>query len=127
MKSGTWFTDKLNEFESDLEFRTEEVIIAFTEKVVAAMRERDMSRVELAQRLGVSKAFVTKLLNGNPNLTIRTMVSLAAALECDLLVDIQPRAKSSHDRLLKTKRETGVAYCHEEAEAYGKGKKQRRM
>lgn len=123
MKSGTWFTDKLKEFESDLEFRTEEVIIAFTEKVVAAMRERGMSRVELAQRLGVSKAFVTKLLNGNPNLTIRTMVSLAAALECELLVDIQPRAKSSRDRLRKTKRETGVAYCHEEAEAYGKGKK----
>jgi len=125
MKAGTWFTDKLNEFESDQEFRTEKVIIDFTEKVVAAMRERDMSRVELALRLGVSKAFVTKLLNGNPNLTIRTMVSLAAALECELLVDIQPRAKSSHDRLHKTNRETGVAYCHEPAaaEAYGKGKK----
>lgn len=123
MKTGTWFTDKLNEFETDLEFRTEEVIIEFTEKVVAAMRERDMSRVELAQRLGVSKAFVTKLLNGNPNLTIRTMVSLAAALGCELLVDIQPRAKSSHDRLRRANRETGVAYCHEPAEAYGKGKK----
>ena len=123
MKSGTWFTDKLKEFETDQEFRTEEVIIAFTEKVVAAMRERDMSRVELAQRLGVSKAFVTKLLNGNTNLTIRTMVSLAAALECELLVDIQPRSKSSHDRLRKTKRETSVVYCHEPAEAFGKGKK----
>lgn len=123
MKTGTWFADKLKEFEGDLEFRTEEVIIEFTEKVVAAMRERDMSRVELAQRLGVSKSFVTKLLNGNPNLTIRTMVSLAAALGCELLVDIQPRAKSSHDRLRKTNRETGVAYCHEQAEAYDEGKK----
>jgi transcriptional regulator with XRE-family HTH domain len=90
MKAGTWFTDKLNEFESDLEFRTEEVIIDFTEKVAAAMQERGMSRVELAQRLGVSKALVTKLLNGNPNLTIRTMVSLAAALKCELLVDFDP-------------------------------------
>src|SRR6266567_7758115 len=95
MKSGTWFTDKLKEFETDQEFRTEEVIIDFTEKVVAAMRERDMSRVELAQRLGVSKAFVTKLLNGNPNLTIRTMVSLADALECNLLIDIPHCVKSS--------------------------------
>ena len=109
----------------DLEFRTENVIIEFTEKVAAAMQERGMSRVELAQRLGVSKAFVTKLLNGNPNLTIRTMVSLAAALECELLVDIQPRAQSSHNRLDKTNRETGVAYCHEPDEAYGKGKKQK--
>lgn len=123
MKTDTWFADKLKEFEGDLEFRTEEMIIEFTEKVVAAMQERDMSRVELAQRLGVSKAFVTKLLNGNPNLTIRTMVSLAAALGCELLLDIQPRAISSYDRLRKTDRETGGAYCHEPAEAYGRGKK----
>src|SRR6266571_1109100 len=122
MKAGTWFTDKLNEFEGDQGFRTEEVIIDFTEKVVAAMQERNMSRVELAQRLGVSKAFVTKLLNGNPNLTIRTMVSIADALECKLLIDIPPCPKSSLARPRAAKQKPSAAYCHEPAEAYGKSK-----
>src|ERR1700687_2475488 len=94
MKAEKWFREKLDEFQDDPEFRTEEVILDFTEKVVAAMRERGMNRVELAQRLGVFKAFVTKLLNGNPNLTIRTMVSIADALECKLLIDIPHCAKS---------------------------------
>ena len=122
MKSGKWFREKLDEFQDDQEFRTEQAIIDFTERVVAAMHERGMSRVELAQRLGVSKAFVTKLLNGNPNLTIRTMVAIADALECKLLIDIPPCAKSSLPRKFEAKQEGAAAYCHEPAEAYGNRK-----
>jgi len=123
MKAAKWFTDKLKEFQDDREFRTEQVIIDFTEKVVAVMRERGMSRVELAQRLGVSKAFVTKLLNGKSNLTIRTIVAITDALGCELVVDIPPRAKAHHERLRKTKQETSAAYCHEPGESYDKGKR----
>jgi len=60
----------------------------FTEQVVASMEAQGISRAELAKRLGVSKAFITKLLNGNPNLTIKTMVSLAKTLDCDLSIDL---------------------------------------
>jgi len=53
------------------------------------MEENGITRAELARRLNVSKAFVTKLLNGNPNLTIKTMVSLARILDCDLRVELR--------------------------------------
>lgn len=120
MKAEKWFSERIQELQGDQEFRTEEAILAFTEKVVAVMRERGMNRAELAQRLGVSKAFVTKLLNGNPNLTIKTMVAIAGALECTLCIDIPPVAKQALALPHHAKQQPGAAFCHEPAEAYSK-------
>ncbi len=91
MKKATWFVEMLEKYKDDLEFRMEGVILEFTEKIVQKMEELDINRSELAERLGVSKAFVTKLLNGNPNLTIKTMMSLADVLGCDLNLDLYPK------------------------------------
>jgi transcriptional regulator with XRE-family HTH domain len=90
MNAEKWFREQLDQFKDDVEFQTEKVILDFTEQVVAYMGKQNMSRVDLAKRLGVSKAFVTKLLNGNPNLTIKTMVSISKTLGCDLNIDICP-------------------------------------
>lgn len=88
--AGKWFKEKLDQFKDDVEFLTEKTILDFTEQVVASMEAQGISRAELAKRLGVSKAFITKLLNGNPNLTIKTMVSLSKTLHCDLDIELCP-------------------------------------
>ncbi len=91
MKEEKWLNQLLEKYKDDLEFRMEGLILDFTEKIVTKMRESNISRAELARRLGVSKAFVTILLNGNPNLTIKTMMSIADVLGCDLNLDIFPK------------------------------------
>lgn len=88
MKSETWFEEKIAQFENDLMFLTEEKILEFNEKVVMKMAEKGINRTGLANRLGFTKPFVTKLLNGNPNMTIKTMVHIANALDCSLHLDI---------------------------------------
>lgn len=88
MQTKSWFTEKLDKFANDPEFLAEEAILDFTEKLVAKMQELKVSRAELAKRLDVSKPFITKLLNGNPNMTIKTMVAIAAMLDCKLNLDI---------------------------------------
>jgi len=88
MNSEEWFKEKLDKFKDDVDFLTEKAILGFTEQLVSHMEKNGITRAELARRLNVSKAFVTKLLNGNPNLTIKTMVSLARILDCDLKVDL---------------------------------------
>ena len=88
MQVKSWFTDKIDKYADDAEFLTEEAILDFTEKLVAKMRELQVSRAELARRLDVSKTFVTRLLNGNPNMTIKTMVSISNVLGCRLNLDI---------------------------------------
>ena len=52
----------------------------FTAELDERMRQLDMSRAELAQRIGTSPAYVTKVLNGRTNFTIFSMASLAHAV-----------------------------------------------
>ena len=91
MKKEKWFYEAVTEYKNDVEYLTEAAILDVTEKIVEKMKEQDLSRTELANRLGVSKAFITKVLGGYPNLTIRSMVSLANALGCNLSFEIIPK------------------------------------
>jgi len=91
MESKNWLQEKIEKFADDPAFLTEMQILKFTEAVVRNMEGNTIPRAELARRLGVSKAMVTKLLRGNPNMTMKTMVTLAHALGCELDVDIHPR------------------------------------
>lgn len=56
-------------------------ILEFTESLTAAMETQGVSRAEFARRLGVSAAYVTKMLRGNANFTLRSMVKAARALQ----------------------------------------------
>jgi len=91
MNTEKWFGDKIDRFRDDVEFQTEEAMLELNERIVQIMEEKGINRVKLANLLGVSKAFITKLLNGNPNLTIKSMVSIAHALGCELDIDICPK------------------------------------
>lgn len=107
MNNEKWFSDKLDKFKDDVDFLTEEAILEFTEKIVCRMEEIKMSRSEFAEKLGVSKAFITKLLNGNPNLTIKTMVSIAKALNCKLELALCPSGFEAR-RFLVPKKDNNI-------------------
>lgn len=87
----SWIESYIDQNQYTVEFQTELAIIDLNEKIIARMTEKKVSRAELANRLGVSKALVTKLLNGNPNMTIKTVVSLGLALDCQLYQDLYPK------------------------------------
>lgn len=52
----------------------------FIEDVGRRMRAQRVSRSELARRLGTTRAYVTKLLQGGSNFGLLTMVKVALAL-----------------------------------------------
>ena len=62
---------------NDPEFRKllaqEELILEVTETICELLENEKVSRKELAERLGKSKGFVSQLLNGGRNLTLRTV------------------------------------------------------
>ena len=63
----------------------EDLIYNVTEDVLVAMEHADVSRKELARRLGRSKSYVTQLLTGARNMTLGTLSDICFAL------DITPR------------------------------------
>ncbi len=77
MKQKSWLEEKVDLWQDDVEFLTEEKILEFTERVVLEMEHRDIKRAQLAEALGKTKPFVTKLLKGDANMTVKTMVGIA--------------------------------------------------
>ncbi len=81
MDTEKWFNEKLTALENDPDFRLEEIILDLTEQISVKMKEKRMTRAKLADLLGVTPAAVTKLLNGNPNFTLKTLLKVADVLD----------------------------------------------
>ena len=80
MDGRQWFRQYEDRYRDDPDFVLEGLIIELTDQIVVSMQEQGVSRAELAERLGVSRAYITKVLNGHGNMTLRTLVRLALAL-----------------------------------------------
>jgi transcriptional regulator with XRE-family HTH domain len=57
-----------------------ELIMEVTETLCGILEKEKVSRKELADRLGKSKGFVSQLLNGGRNLTLRTVADILYVL-----------------------------------------------
>ena len=68
--------------------REEELILDVTEAVSTVMQEAGISKAQLARRMGRTKGFITQLLSGGRNLTLRTLAGLADALEARVTITI---------------------------------------
>jgi len=64
----------------------ERVLVDAAELVSRAMEFRRVSRSELAIKLDRSKAYVTQVLRGNQNLTLKTLADVFHALNCRLIL-----------------------------------------
>ena len=89
MSSQDWLSEKLAQYKDDPEFILESVLFDITEKISLEMKKSGISKTELAQRLGKSKAFVTRILKGNHNMTLKTLLSISMAMNLKLNVDLK--------------------------------------
>jgi transcriptional regulator with XRE-family HTH domain len=61
------------------------------------MRERGLTRADLASRMGVSPGRISQVLSGGENLTLRTLASLATALDARFGLDLRARESDTVD------------------------------
>ena len=80
-------------------YAIEGLVADAAELVARLMEEQRVNRAELARRLGKSRAWVTQLLSGRANMTIRTFAevvfALGAAVELNALRRTEKRASST--------------------------------
>jgi transcriptional regulator with XRE-family HTH domain len=57
------------------------LVTHLTNEITWHMRERGLTRADLAARMGVSPGRVSQILGGGENLTLRTLAALATALD----------------------------------------------
>ncbi|MHB1047841.1 MAG: helix-turn-helix domain-containing protein [Thermoanaerobaculia bacterium] len=89
--TATTFRELFREAEKTLEYNVEGSIMDFTEDLCRVMAEKNVSRAELARRIGTSPAYVTKILRGSSNFTLSSMVRVAMALESEVRIHLSPR------------------------------------
>ncbi len=89
---------KKHQEHSDLEYQRllaqERLIFGATEQLVALLELGGVSRTELADRLGRSKPFVTQILSGERNMTLRTLADAAYVLGYEFQLDVHPAHSS---------------------------------
>jgi transcriptional regulator with XRE-family HTH domain len=68
-----------------------ELLVAEASEVIAKlMAEQHVSKAGLARRLNKSRAWVTQLLSGKANMTVRTLAEVAYALDAEVKLHARP-------------------------------------
>jgi transcriptional regulator with XRE-family HTH domain len=91
MTTEEWFKQSLEDLKNDPEFLFEEAISLITNKICKIMEDHKINRTQLANKLEISPPAVTRMLDGNPNFTVKRLVAVANALDQDLIIDFRPR------------------------------------
>lgn len=90
------FRSLFEEAQQHEDYWVELAILEVTEEVARRMEELELSRAELARRLGTSPAYVTKILRGDVNFTLATIVKLSRALKSELRVHLARPGSLTH-------------------------------
>ena len=91
MSPQTWFEKELEKAKDTLEFKLNTLELEITEGIIKEMEKKSITRTELAERLGVSKAYISKFLNYGSNVTIKKLIEIAHALDCDVDIPLKPK------------------------------------
>lgn len=66
------------------------LVTEFTNEINWHMREHDVTRTEVAHRMGVSPGRVSQILSGGENLTLRTLASVTTVLDARCEMTLHP-------------------------------------
>lgn len=92
-----FLTGVADEDRSGPEYRLQALVLEISDRVHARIQQLGITQAELARRMGVSRPMVTKLLTGESNFQLRTLLRLGDALDMDLMVDFVPKGSSCID------------------------------
>jgi transcriptional regulator with XRE-family HTH domain len=89
------FANLFERFEQSESYHIDAAKLEISEQIYLAMEQQSVSKAELARRLGKSRAYVTKVLQGNTNFTLESLVRIGRALDCQLDLQFSPRYRAS--------------------------------
>jgi len=101
MKTDKSFAEIFDRTRKSDAFSEEAAILSFTGSVMERLHALGMTKGNLADLLNVTPAYVTKLIGGSNNFTLRTMVKIARQLKCDLKINLRPAVASAKSDPLK--------------------------
>lgn len=86
-----------NDKEAQKLYEEEGFVLEVTEAICELMQKQSIKRVELANRLGVDKSYVTNLLDGSSNMTLKTIADVLFCLDSRARIQIEPLREAIED------------------------------
>lgn len=83
------FSDLVQDAKTRDDYWIEDAALQFTMQLHEEMQKQGLTRTELANRIGASQPYVTRILKGRENLTIATMVKLARAVGLKVQISLE--------------------------------------
>jgi len=88
------FKGYLKIFENDREYLFEGIQFDLMEQILAIMERKQISKTRLANLLRCSSSYITKLLKGDQNLTLRKLFDIGCSLGASLQINLQERVET---------------------------------
>jgi transcriptional regulator with XRE-family HTH domain len=90
MNTKTQFEQLMESPEFRKLYAIEGLVTEAGEFIARLMQEQGVTKAELARRLGKSRAYITQMLSGSANLTVRTLAEVAYALGAEVKLEAVP-------------------------------------
>jgi transcriptional regulator with XRE-family HTH domain len=101
MKTKTLHDEYLKDKEFARIMAQEDLIMDVTENFCRILDEEKLNRSRLAQIMGKTKGYVSQLLNGNRNITLRVLSDIAYSLGYTVRIRVQKRGAKTEPANLK--------------------------
>ncbi|MFB1010754.1 MAG: helix-turn-helix domain-containing protein [Thiopseudomonas sp.] len=87
----TTLKGRLEKIRQSHDYRLEKAKLEFIQSVWRLMTEKGISNIELSRRLETSPAYITKIMRGDANFTLDSMVKISQALDCKVHIHVASR------------------------------------
>lgn len=84
-----WLRDIKSDLEKIPEYKTETEAFKIAVQVQNRLHELNITQKDFADRLGVSRSYVTQILKGKTNMTISSLVKIASVLDMEPEINLK--------------------------------------
>jgi len=100
-KVGSRFKKIFEEAQQHSAYWMEDLRLQFLEGISAIMESQGITQKELADRMGVSEAYISRVFNDNveKNFTLNTLVELSKAVNAEIKIIVTPKKAKGSDLL----------------------------
>ena len=82
------------DLDKDRDYLEQSLKARFVEDICRILKENGVSQAALARKLGKSRQYVSHILNETANFTLGTLVDIALALDCDVVLRLKKHTYS---------------------------------
>jgi len=85
------FDKAIKEARKGISYKTHYKLLKITSELYERMKEKGLNFSKIAKKLNVSRARISALFSCQHNVTLKTLIAVADALDCDLEIKLVPK------------------------------------